>query len=41
MNDAATDTDMESPMAFTCKKGIEDSSIFDLPSNIEFKEFTY
>lgn len=41
LNDATTDTDMDSPMAFTCKKGIEDGSVFDLPNTIEFKEFSY
>ncbi len=38
LNDAATDTDMESLMSFQCTKGIETSSVFDIPSNIKFKE---
>jgi len=40
MNDAATDTDAETPMSFNCKKGVSGVS-FDLPSNIEFKEMAY
>ena len=38
MNDAATDTDMDSKMAFKCKKGIEWWDVFELPSNIKFSE---
>ena len=40
MNDAATDTDVDTPMSFNCKKGVNGVS-FDLPSNIEFKELAY
>lgn len=40
MNDAATDTDTETPMSFSCKKGVDGAS-FDLPSTIEFKELAY
>ena len=40
MNDAATDTDTDSPMTFKCKRGIDGVS-FDLPSDIEFKELSY
>lgn len=38
LNDAATDTDMDTKMSFKCKKGIEWSNLFDLPSNIKFSE---
>lgn len=40
MNDAATDTDTDSPMSFTCKRGVSGVD-FDLPSGIEFKELSY
>ena len=40
MNDAATDTDVDTPMNFTCKRGVSGAD-FDLPSNIEFKELPY
>lgn len=40
LNDAATDTDVDSPMSFTCKKWISGGD-FDLPDDIEFKELNY
>lgn len=40
MNDAATDTDTDTPMSFTCKRGVSGVD-FDLPSGIEFKELSY
>jgi len=32
--------DIESPMSFSCKKGISSSSVFDLPRDILFKEIS-
>lgn len=40
LNDVTTDTDVDSPMNFVCKKWV-DGSKFDLPNNVQFKELTY
>lgn len=41
LNDASTDTDVNSPMSFDCVKGLKKSDAFDLPSNITFQEMNY
>ncbi len=37
LNDASTDTDTDTPMSFSCKKGVQGAD-FELPADIQFKE---